>query len=180
MNIRSKRKVVFSGELVPLPTAGAERTVGEVRANLRSDLATGEPAFCLCCGATNKVYARGLTHMMVRVLKLLHHEEHGLTSATITKRTGQTGGGDTSKLVYWDLIEPCSDNVWRITRKGRQFLRGEITLPHKALVYIDRFIGHDTSIMVSVHDVAGKAFDLGEVMAAEPVAASVVEVANAS
>ena len=174
---RSKKRVAFDGDLIPLPSVGADRSLGDVRADLRHNLAEGEPAYCLCCGATTKVYARGLNHMMVRSLALLAQEPYGLASATITRRTGQTGGGDTAKLAHWGLIESVGDTVWKITPMGRQFLSGDIRLPHKALIYIDKLIGFDASITVSVTDVVGKAFNLDEVMAASPVVNSVVEVA---
>lgn len=176
MNIRSKKRVSFDGAMIPLPTAGTERTLGDVREGLRKDLAVGEFAFCLCCGGNAKVYARSISHMMVRALALLAKAPHGLSSSEITKLTRQTGGGDTSRLAHWEMIEPLPDHFWKITPKGRQFLAGDIRVPHKALVYIDKLIGFDTSIEVGVHDVVGKAFDLDEVLAADPVATAVVEV----
>jgi hypothetical protein len=141
-----------------------------VRANLRKSLSDGEMAYCLCCGGQSKVYARGLNHMMVRTMReLAAVDPHTLTSADITKRTGQTGGGDTSRLVYWGFIESWPEHSWKITAKGRQFLAGNIRVPHKALVYLDHLIGFDTSIEVSVEDIVGKRFDLDEALAPHTV-----------
>lgn len=179
MNVRSKKRVRFSGDMVPLPVAGADRTLADVRGDIRKDLAEGEAVYCLCCGSTNRVYARGLSAVMARTLVELYKAlPHTLTSATITKRTGQTGGGDTSKLVYWGLIEAWPEHSWKITDRGIQFLRGNIRLPHKALIYHDTLIGFDTSIEVTIRDLIGKNFSLDEVLAPENVRHSVVEPMN--
>lgn len=176
MNVRGKKRAVFSGEMIPLPVVGVERTLGDVRAQLRGDLAEGEFAFCLCCGSQNKVYSRGLNSTMVRTLaELAKVMPNPLSSATITKRTGQSGGGDTAKLAYWGLIEAWPDHCWSLTAKGYQFLKGHIRLPHKALVYHDKLIGFDTSVEITVQDVVGKRFDIEEILASGPVKHSVVE-----
>lgn len=176
MNVRGKKRVEFSGEMIPLPIAGAERTLGDERAKLRSVMAEGEPAYCMACGAQSRVYARGINHTMVRTLaELAKVMPNPLSSATITRRTGQSGGGDTAKLAYWGLIEPWPDHCWSLTARGYAFLKGHIRLPHKALVYHDKLIGFDTSLEITVQDVVGKRFDIEEILASELVKHSVVE-----
>jgi len=178
MNVRRKRGALFSGDMIKLPTAGAERMLGDVRGDLRKALAEGEVAYCPCCGVSSKVYARGINHMMIRTMReLAAVDPRTLTSAEITKRTGQTGGGDTSRLVYWGFIEPWPEHSWKITAKGRQFLVGAIRVPHKALEHLGQLIGFDTSIEVSVEDVVGKKFDLDEVLAPRAVAEADVRTA---
>lgn len=166
-----KTKTHLPVDIIPLPRVAQERTAGDVQASLRHSLAAGEVVCCPVCGGSSRVYARGINHMMIRTMReLAAVDPRTLTSAEITKRTGQTGGGDTSRLVHWGFIESWPEHSWKITAKGRQFLAGSIRVPHKALEHLGQLIGFDTSIEVSVEDVVGKKFDLDEVLAPRAVA----------
>lgn len=76
-----------------------------------------------------------------------------------------------AKLRYWGLVE--EENVvrqdggragyWRLTQKGRRFVRGEIRVPRHVLVYNRRCLGLDDTETVDIHDVLGHPFDLREI-----------------
>ncbi|MCP4373521.1 MAG: hypothetical protein GY797_36270 [Deltaproteobacteria bacterium] len=75
-----------------------------------------------------------------------------------------------SNAQRWKLIKPKeitgkNKGLWRITKKGIKFLRGEITIPKVLIMYNREIIAIDDSIMVDVHDVYKEKFDLADAYA---------------
>jgi hypothetical protein len=148
---------------IPLPTTEPLATLDAARAKLRGRLAAGKATRCACCGQVSKIYARGLYDRMVAGLAAIAEAgERGSGDAT---RLRLIGGGDLAKLVHWGLIERHSGTGnWVATPDGLRFLRGELSVPHRALIYGDVLIGMDTSRMIDVHDVKSRKVDLPEIL----------------
>lgn len=161
----------LEGDDIPLPMTFNESTMGEVRAWLRGELAAGNSVGCPCCAQPTKVYARRLSKTMVNVLRALAASRAGLSAAQITKKANPTGSGDYAKMLAWGLVEQGPEHTWYCTAKGHCFLRGEISLPARVLLYNNRRIGFDYSETVHVDDLGGK-FNLDEVLSAESVRAA--------
>lgn len=164
----------IDGDSIPLPTFAPERPLAEARADLRALLAEGEQATCACCGQTAKVYLRGLNATMIKSLDVIARSPYGLDNAAIIRRTSQAGGGNTSLMQWWGFVEQWHGKTWRATAKGRAFLRGEIEVPLRVALYDNRLLGFDAGEMVTVRDVAGRTFDLDEVLGAEAAQAAEV------
>lgn len=116
---------------------------------------------CPCCGRYAKVYKRPLMATQARFLIWMYkksgpgcpwiHPDHHKDD--ITRILGRIGQSEHSKLKYWGLLEerPKEDKdedkkstgYWRITEKGKQFVRREIKVPAKAVVLFGDQIGFD-------------------------------------
>lgn len=136
----------------------------QARSELRTELADGSLATCVCCGQTAKIYARPLNATMVASLRAIAMSSYGLDNAQIIAATKQSGGGNVSLLQHWKLVESWPGKIWRITHNGRAFLGGHIRVPAKVILYNNIFLGFDATTTVSVVDLAGKAFDLTELL----------------
>jgi hypothetical protein len=97
------------------------------------------------------------------------------------------GGGDYSKLAYWDLIEPRpledgdsperTAGWWRPTPRGIAFVHGQIRLPSHVYLYDhriqtqagDRGFSEET---ITIFDALGKRFSYAEIMEIEPAVAA--------
>jgi hypothetical protein len=150
-------------DAIPLPTTEPLTSLEAAREKLRGRLAAGKATRCPCCGGTSKVYARGLYDKMIAGLAAIAEAEpHGIGNATQLRLIG---GGDVAKLTHWGLIERHADNGnWRATPEGLRFLRGELAVPHRALIYGDELIGMDTSRMIYVHEVKSRKVNLPEIL----------------
>jgi hypothetical protein len=157
-------------DAITLPTTEPMTSLGTARETLRGRLAAGKATRCPCCGGTSKVYARGLYDKMVAGLAAIADAEpRGIGNATQLRLVG---GGDVAKLVHWRLIErDTNTGHWRATVDGLAFLRGELAVPHRALIYGDTLIGMDSSRMINVHEVKSKGVDLDEILGAWAVKA---------
>jgi len=80
-------------------------------------------------------------------------------------------GGDTCKMVYWELIEEESSRradggragYWAVTPKGRDWILGNITVPQYARIYNGRcqgLTGNERTIVQAL----GKKFNYRELM----------------
>jgi xanthine/CO dehydrogenase XdhC/CoxF family maturation factor len=138
---------------IPLPNADQDKALWYVQQGLREQLAYGEQAVCACCGGDVKVYARAMTAAQLRVLRELCKSEDGLTARQIVARTA-VQGGDAGKLQHWGLTSfDDEDKRWRATGQGHMFVRGEVTVPHRVLIFHGRVIGYDYSRLINVRDV---------------------------
>ena len=83
----------------------------------------------------------------------------------------KTGGGDFAKAAYWELIESTANEddskrtsgMWRLTGKGRMFVRGAITVQSHAFIYNGKTQGFSetrTGIRQALH----QRFDYNELM----------------
>lgn len=140
--------MTLTADIIPLPEAKPGESVAEAQAQLRATLVLGEADTCACCGGYTKVYARKLHVAMARVLRALNDKP--LTPREMSTIAG--GGGDGGKLAHWGLIEQRG-GVWIIAPKGKAFLRGDVCLPHRVLIYQGSVIGFDTSKMIRISDI---------------------------
>jgi len=148
---------------IPLPKSEGQNAVEDVRDAFRELLAKGEAITCPCCGGETKIYARGIYKKMV--VALFEIGKRG--ALTPSQLSAITAGGEYSMLGHWGLIEHREKSgSWAITSKGWRFLKGEIELPHKVLIFQGTVLGFDTSKTISVHDVKKLNLDLGEVLSA--------------
>lgn len=134
-----------------------------------------EGLHCPCCGQYARIYKRKLNATMVKALSLIYkatapglHFAHG---PTVLRGSG-VFGGDLGKLAYFGLVEEEKSlredggrsGWWRVTPKGRAFLRGLTHVPKYVHVYngtVHEFSGEP----IGVHDVAPR-FDYRELMSA--------------
>lgn len=149
--------------------------LGEVRDELRAELMAGEAVCCPACTQLAKIYKRTIHATMARVLILMHRhggDAEGWIQVPTLLTEHKIRLGDESKLACWDLIERFegvredgSKNVgiWRVTDKGRAFVRAEIVLPKYAHLYDGRVLGHSGDF-VSIGDCLGDRFDYAELM----------------
>lgn len=132
---------------------------------------------CPSCGQFVKVYRRKLNSAMAVALisvyryfeqpsadEWLHVAKH-LVSRKIQR-------SDEAKLVYWDLLRPLSaerpdgskrNGFYKITEKGRQFVRGEINVPAYVNVFNQTVYGFSDET-TSIVEALGSRFNYAELM----------------
>lgn len=80
-----------------------------------------------------------------------------------------------AELRFWELVTPATDNpdpkkkssgYWAITDKGKQFVKGQITVPSRILVFNNKFRGFSAkSVDTNFRQAFGNEFNYEEVMA---------------
>lgn len=159
---------------------GDSRTVDEVRAWLSSVFDSGAP--CPCCDQLVKLYQRKLPAPTARALIVVYQEsEEGfvhlpsLVAEKLPWLAGQGGYAGTMAR-HWALIEGMpaqrddgSDRtgMYRLTMRGRLFVRGLVAIPKYALLYNDELLGH-VGPDVFIREALGHKFDYDELMAGHP------------
>jgi hypothetical protein len=127
---------------------------------------------CPCCGRYTKVYRRklnaGLALFLIRASRKYgdkwFHVNHDV-------KDHREFNADYGKLEYWGLIEPMSptdkrptSGYWRVTDKGRQFVRGEIALPAYMLVLNNKVL-EAAQACIDIRDaLRSGGFDYAELM----------------
>lgn len=141
---------------------------GVVRAAFRSAIDTRTCLECPLCMQTTKLYRRSIHKEMVKALVKLYHAS--LTNndgwVNVKEFYGPGLSGDYAKLKFWGLIEPHdvrtailnASGHWRITKAGKDFVIGKLSVPKYALVFNNTFYGHDGSL-VTIQQCFGKKFD---------------------
>jgi hypothetical protein len=123
-----------------------------------------ENKYCDYCGARMKMYWHSLTPGLVKTLvkiykavaqkgenKIHPHNEMNLTT---TEHMNMT------KLRFHAMIAKYKENgeiergYWLITKRGSDFLKGKINVPHRVQTYRNRVKAHDENY-VYVKDVIG-------------------------
>ena len=149
-------------------------TVKEVREYLQEHM--DESNKCPCCTRLVRPYKRSIVVSAAKALidaykwfkahpdqEWVHVNDLGL---------GQEVGGNWAKLRYWRLIEekPNPDDptknhagYWKLTEIGRKFVRREITLSKKLMIYMRRGIGFEGEL-VDIVQCLGNAFNYTEMM----------------
>ena len=145
-------------------------TLEEARVWLRARREVG--AQCPCCKQLARVYRRKLNAGMARALALLYRASHAdwVHKPTILGGVG-AAARDEALLRYWDLLEEADERRpdggragwWRVTDKGGQFVRGEILVPERAVVYDSRCLRLEGR-MISMRTALGNRFDLDELL----------------
>lgn len=155
-------------ETIPLPTDNQERPLWWLQDRLREELALGQLAQCACCGQDAKVYSRPINATMVKALRVISRSADGLDNGAIIAATRQKGGGNTSLMEHWGLVQRGPHKRWHVTPFGRRFLLGVEQIPSRVVLYNNIFLGFDSRRLVTVEDI-DRGFDFGDVMSAEAV-----------
>lgn len=160
-------------------------TLSAARDWLRNRVEAG--AHCPCCSQYAKVYARTVTSTMAYALICIYHyfaenpEASWLHVPDYLTRVCRVGptvrGGDWAKLTAWGLLEMREldredgsprNGYYRITEKGKEFVRGTIALPRYALFYDGRVLRLDDDRRITIGTALGKRFDYAELMSRAP------------
>lgn len=149
-------------------------TILEAKEQLRKNFEKG--AICPCCNQLVKLYKFAINSSMSKNLLALDHFQQGEDYLTIDELVSLTNdamfkAGNFPKLRWWGLIErPANDDpdkrssgMWRITEKGRAFVKGRITVPKKALLYNQKCWGFEGD-QVSIKDSLGEFFSYRDLM----------------
>lgn len=76
-----------------------------------------------------------------------------------------------AELRFWGLIEASTNNditrkasgYWKITAKGEQFVKGEISVPSRILIFNNKFQGFSgKSTNIKISEALGNKFDYSE------------------
>lgn len=149
-------------------------TIEEIKAAFFRKLHAGEEQSCPCCGRFAKKYARHLHHstarQLIQLMRITDQISYAHTSELIAP--GVSGSGDFTKAAYFGLIEEAPGKVegkkrvgyWRLTDKGKRFVRGEETIPKTAYVFDDEVLAFSPE-QVTIRDALGEAFDYDALMA---------------
>lgn len=132
-----------------------------------------KPADCPCCGQMAKVYRRSIHRKMCVALAFLYREDQKKPGDWVNVREiyGPGLSGDYAKLRFWGLVEPKdtrtrtenSSGFWRITEKGRAFVRTGVAIPKYAFVF-DNVCRNVDGPLVTFFECAGKKFDYDQIM----------------
>lgn len=157
--------------MTAVPMSGSA-SLADARQFVQANLDDG--AHCPACGQMAKVYRRQIHAAMAQALIILYRFEAANPGEWAHLPTVlQRKQGDDAKLRYWDLIEEAAEQredggragYWRITDRGRRFVRGEIRVPKYALVYDSAFLGFDDDQTVDIRDALGTRFRYDDLMA---------------
>lgn len=154
-----------------LVTALANNAVSDAVAYVRDYVMLHQSKGVICpgCGQFAKVYKRKVNSGMARSL-IAMYRAGGTTWVDVTSVTDRRSREE-GKLAYWGLVEEFTEGradggragMWRVTRRGEQFVLGTLTVPQTAEVYNGtclRTYGPETSIVTAL----GDKFDYRELM----------------
>lgn len=152
----------------------AQDTLEEARHWLRERIDDG--ARCPCCTQYVKAYKRRVNASMARslIIMYLHQPKDPEGWMHLPTVLAPRSGNEEPKMRRWGLIEELTEpredggraGFWRITDRGRQFVRGEITIPRYVRIYDDRVLNYEGE-MVSIRDALGAKFDYNLLMKGE-------------
>lgn len=123
----------------------------------------GESVTCPVCGQKHHQEVRTLYGSMVRVLLWLYNNtkagEWVHLYDGIDKDLPNRCTGDASKLRFWELTErhETKQGHYRITEKGRRFVRGEINVPRSHRRYRGEILSW-SAVEISFRDAMRTAF----------------------
>lgn len=135
---------------------------------------------CPCCTQDVRVYRRKLNERIARVMIEMHHQarREWVHLPSLGRDRGvdvpPSASGEVAFAERWGLIERMtgkgSRGFWRVTLQGAMFLGGQVTVPKYLWLYDGEVVDPPTGCegdneQVSIADVLGTAFDLGDLMA---------------
>lgn len=138
----------------------SDPTIKEARRNLKRHFDAGRAAACPCCGQTVKRYPRKITATMARQLARLYRVyPRSLTSSQLQE---SIDGGNRmySMLRHWRMVED-TEHGWRITKRGINFVDGDISTPKFAFVFNNKLVGFSEE-RVKFEDCVDEHFDIAE------------------
>ena len=135
---------------------------------------------CPHCNQYVKLYKRKITSSMAYALILIqkyfdnNDEEWLHVTNYLSKLNIPTAvkGGDFAKLMHWKLLikmketrDDGSDRVgyWKVTQKGKDFIKGNVKVPKFAGIYNQKFYGFSGDL-ISIKDALGTKFKYDELM----------------
>lgn len=125
------------------------KTLEEGKDFLRENFDKG--CTCPCCGQFVKLYKRKLNSGMARNLTRIYLESKDgkyIHVEDVLRKYKDHSGHDWALLRFWGLIEeipnemPSASNssgMWKITYKGKQFVRNQISIPKRVHLYNNKF-----------------------------------------
>lgn len=149
-----------------------EQPLIEIKKYLRANANKG--CKCPACGQVVKFYKRPLLHCMVSCLvtfyrKFDDNEFHHISDLTKENPYFASRGGAFAMLRFWHFVEEKTkehdtlgrtSGYWRITERGRYFVTGKISVPRRALMFDNRFLGWvDDKEMVTISQCFPTVFD---------------------
>jgi hypothetical protein len=143
------------------------KTILEAKDHLRNKYKTGTD--CPCCGQLVKAYKRKLNANMCKALAIIYTRTNdgvyihvqNVFSLLKLRATAM----DYSYLEKWKFIEsdPNNNGYWRITSKGKSFVKDQICVSTYCLVYGGTVYEWSTD-MITMSEALTKRFKLEEVM----------------
>jgi len=140
-----------------------EKTLAEAREELVQGLDEG--IVCPCCKQFVKRYKRALNSGMAADLIRLYIMGSGYNNFRKFAKTG-----DYAKLKYWGLIKPMpnrtnlkSSGFWRITEKGKLFVKSEIMVEKEVFLYDGIEVGYSDEV-IRIQDALKNKFNYKELM----------------
>lgn len=148
-----------------MTTPEGNDSLDSARQWLRARLDDGER--CPCCTQFAKVYRRKIYSTMARTLIAMWRRgstTEWLDINDVRKSLDLKGGGDGTKMRYWDLIEAHPDlPLWRVTSLGEQWVRDTITVPRYARIYDNRCLSL-VGDPVTIREALGVRFNYNDLM----------------
>jgi hypothetical protein len=138
----------------------SERQEGNI--NKRKEKSMEE--YCQHCGASMKAYWHRITPGLVSTLRKIY-DRVSLTNTNMVHKKDlnltHSEYGNFQKLRFHGLIARYKDDLghwdrstWIITRRGGQFLRGELRIPVRVRTFRNAVTGHDEQL-VNISEVIG-------------------------
>ena len=136
---------------------------------------------CPCCGQHVQRYARPITSSMAWGLCHLYdyflenpEEDWVHVEAFFNSKPGIPFAfrGDFAKLRYWGLIEMLNERrnsgspyngCWRLTDRGREFVKGRISVPSHVFLYDGHALGFSDD-HITIRDALKNRFDYDKLM----------------
>lgn len=147
-------------------------TIEEAKKQLENDWFEG--AKCPCCGQLVKRYARKLTASMARGLISLYKQTNNTTYPLHIKKIEAVNGGEFAQLKRWGLIKEADNTesykrrsgYWFITRKGVDFIKGNVQVPKYCDTYNGKTLGFSQE-MTTIKEALSNKFNYAELMGFE-------------
>lgn len=148
------------------------KTIKEAKDFLQDNWVDGTN--CPCCNQFVKRYSRKLTSSMSAGLISLHNQTKDTNEPVHIKKIAQVNGGEFAQLKRWGLIrnsvntDPTKriSGYWHITERGRQFVKGLISVPK----YCDTYNGKTLKFseeLTNIRTSLGDKFSYAELMGKE-------------
>ncbi len=131
---------------------------------------------CPTCDHNVKVYHRNFNSGMARTLLYIYLEARRSNNEWLNVLHYCTEeydyvAGEIGKLIWWGLVEKHSDKaddgnsngMYRMTRKGAQFVKGKITIPEYATEYMSKVLKFDGR-EIAIYQAFDNNFDYNELM----------------
>jgi uncharacterized protein YjaZ len=129
-----------------------------------------------CCGRHAQIYRRRIHHalasQLIELFRLTAAAPESYVHASRLIQKGATGSSDLCIAIFWGLVEKMpvensgrkATGYWRLTDKGRIFVRGETSIEAVALVFDNSFHGFDSDEKCTISDCLGYAFSYDRLM----------------